>query len=150
MRSDIRRRVEALMTDYFRDARSVTRALGRVRRAALPPTPTPIRLVGENLMCVVEGITFADFSKAVAAPAEWLSAFEAAVSRNVPVADDALAMIERVQQKQSYAPETFLPTTPINAFCIMRPDRGVGPHGRDARVRPARRHLPELNEISCV
>ena len=26
--SDIRRRVEALMTDYFRDARSVTRALG--------------------------------------------------------------------------------------------------------------------------
>ena len=34
---DMRRRVEALMTDYFKDARSVTRALGRVRRAALPP-----------------------------------------------------------------------------------------------------------------
>ena len=57
---DMRRRVEALMTDYFRDARSVTRALGRVRRAALPPAPTPIRLIGENLMWVVEGITFAD------------------------------------------------------------------------------------------
>ena len=37
---DMRRRVEALMTDYFKDARSVTRALGRVRRAALPPAPT--------------------------------------------------------------------------------------------------------------
>ena len=58
--ADMRRRVEALMTDYFRDARSVTRALGRVRRAALPPPPTPIRLIGENLMWVVEGITFAD------------------------------------------------------------------------------------------
>ena len=57
---DMRRRVEALMTDYFKDARSVTRALGRVRRAALPPVPTPIRLIGENLMWVVEGITFAD------------------------------------------------------------------------------------------
>ena len=57
---DVRRRVEALMTDYFKDARSVTRALGRVRRAAVPPAPTPIRLIGENLMWVVEGITFAD------------------------------------------------------------------------------------------
>ena len=38
---DMRRRVEALMTDYFKDARSVTRALGRVRRAALPPAADP-------------------------------------------------------------------------------------------------------------
>ncbi len=150
--SDIRRRVEALMTDYFRDARSVTRALGRVRRAALPPTPTPIRLVGENLMCVVEGITFADFSKAVAAPEEWLSAFEAAVSRNVPVADDALAMIERVQQKQSYPPETFLPTTTqqIRLLHFMRPRPGLSARlgeMRDCGLLGA--IFPELNEISC-
>ena len=102
---DMRRRVEALMTDYFRDARSVTRALGRVRRAAQPAPPTPIRLIGENLMWVVEGINFADAQTALAAPAEWLRAFEAAVSRNVPVADDALALMEREQQNQSYPPD---------------------------------------------
>src|SRR5918996_383483 len=72
---DMRRRVETLMTDYFKDARSVTRALGRVRRAAPPPAPTPIQLIGENLMWVVEGITFADAAKGLAAPAEWLRVF---------------------------------------------------------------------------
>ena len=69
----MRRRVEALMTDYFRDARSVTRALGRVRRAAMPPPPTSIRLIGENLMWVVEGITFAD-AKAAAVVAGRMAA----------------------------------------------------------------------------
>ena len=65
---DMRRRVEALMTDYFRDARSVTRALGRVRRAALPAPPTPIRLVGDNLMWLV-GPHLRDTATAAAEPA---------------------------------------------------------------------------------
>ena len=38
---DGRRRAEALMTDYFRHARTVTRVLGRVRRAAKPAPPRP-------------------------------------------------------------------------------------------------------------
>jgi [protein-PII] uridylyltransferase len=149
---DMRRRVEALMTDYFRDARSVTRALGRVRRVALPPPPTPIRLVGENLMCVVEGITFSDTAKAVAAPAEWLSAFEAAISRNVPVSDDALALIERELQKHRYAPEALHPTTAHKARILnfMRPRPGLSARlseMRDCGLLGA--ILPELNEISC-
>jgi [protein-PII] uridylyltransferase len=149
---DMRRRVEALMTDYFRDARSVTRALGRVRRAALPPAPTPIRLVGENLMCVVEGITFSDAAKAAAAPAEWLGAFEAAISRNVPVADDALALIERELQKHNYAPEVLHPTTAhrVRVLNFMRPRPGLSSRlseMRDCGLLGAM--FPELNEISC-
>ena len=140
------------MTDYFRDARSVTRALARVRRAAMPPTPTPIRLVGENLMCVVEGITFVDFSKAAAAPAEWLSAFDAAVSRNVPVADDALALIEREQQTHNYPPEVFHPTAGhrIRLLHFLRPRPGLSARlseMRDCGLLGA--IFPELNEISC-
>jgi [protein-PII] uridylyltransferase len=125
--ADMRRRVEALMTDYFKDARSVTRALGRVRRVALPSPPTQIRLIGENLMWVVEGITFADGGKAAAAPAEWLRVFEAAVSRNVPVADDALALIEREQQINAYPPEVLHPTADHRQRVVqlLRPRAGL-------------------------
>jgi [protein-PII] uridylyltransferase len=149
---DMRRRVEALMTDYFRDARSVTRALARVRRAAMPPPPTPIRLVGDNLMCVVEGITFVDFAKAAAAPGEWLNAFDAAVSRNVPVADDALALIERELQKHSHPPDVFYPTDG-HRICLLqflRPRPGLSARlseMRDCGLLGA--IFPELNEISC-
>ena len=149
---DMRRRVESLMTDYFRDARSVTRALGRVRRAALPPAPTPIRLIGENLMWVVEGITFADAATALEAPAEWLRVFEAAVSRNVPVADDALALMEREQQTRQYAPEAFHPAPEHQHRILqfMRPRAGLAARlgeMRDCGLLGA--IFPELNEISC-
>src|SRR5687767_2312251 len=149
---DMRRRVEALMTDYFKDARSVTRALGRVRRAALPPAPTPIRLIGENLMWVVEGITFADAATAMAEPADWLRVFDAAVSRNVPVADDALALMEREHQKHNYAPEVFHPTPEHQRRLLqfMRPRAGLSARlseMRDCGLLGA--IFPELNEISC-
>jgi [protein-PII] uridylyltransferase len=151
-RPDMRRRVEALMTDYFKDARSVTRALGRVRRAALPPEPTPIRLIGENLMWVVEGITFADAPAALAAPEDWLRVFEAAVSRNVPVADDALALMEREQQTRNYAPEAFHPTPEHQRRLLqfMRPRAGLSARlseMRDCGLLGA--IFPELNEIAC-
>jgi [protein-PII] uridylyltransferase len=149
---DVRRRVEALMTDYFRDGRNVTRALGRVRRAAIPPPATPIRLIGENLMWVVEGITFRDAAKAAEAPAEWLHAFEAAVSRNVAVADDALALIEREQQINNYPPEVFHPTLEHRQRLMqfLRPRPGLSARlseMRDCGLLGA--ILPELNEILC-
>jgi [protein-PII] uridylyltransferase len=124
---DGRRRAESLMTDYFKHARSVTRALGRVRRAAMPPQPTPIRLIGENLMWVVEGIAFGDAAWAVAHPASWIGAFEAAVSRNVPVSDDALALIERELEIHQYRPETFHPTDEdrLRIVQFLRPRPGL-------------------------
>jgi [protein-PII] uridylyltransferase len=148
-----RRRVEALMTDYFKHARSVTRALNRVRRVAMPPAPTPIRLIGENLMWVVEGITFVDNAKAAASPASWLRAFEAAVSRNVPVADEALALVEREQQVNTYAPEVFHPTEEDRQRVVqfLRPRPGLSARlseMRDCGMLGA--IFPELNEISCL
>ncbi|HKY22126.1 MAG TPA: HD domain-containing protein, partial [Vicinamibacterales bacterium] len=150
--ADVRRRVEALMTDYFTDARSVTRALGRVRRVAMPSAPTPIRLIGENLMWVVEGINFADPAAAAASPAEWLRVFDAAVSRNVPVADDALALMEREQHVHRYAPEVFHPTIEHRQRIVqfLRPRPGLSARlseMRDCGLLGA--ILPELNEISC-
>ena len=149
---DMRRRVERFMTDYFRDARGVTRGLGRVRRAALPPAPTPIRFVGENLMWVVEGITFADPVAAAGTPAEWLRAFDAAVSRNVPVADDALALIERELALRKYGPEALHPTDQHKRRVLefLRPRSGLA-----ARLGEMRDCgllgviFPELNEIAC-
>jgi [protein-PII] uridylyltransferase len=148
---DMRRRVEALMTDFFKDARLVTRALGRVRRAAMPPLPTPISLIGENLMWVVEGITFADPARAATEPAEWLHVFDAAVSRNVRVADDALALIEREQQLHAYTPEALHPTADHRQRLIefLRPRPGL--FARLSEMRDCGflgALLPELNEIS--
>ena len=149
---DARRRAEALMTDYFRHARAVTRVLGRVRRAAKPAPPTPIRLIGENLMWVVEGITFADMVKAAAAPVSWLRAFDAAVSRNVPVADEALALMEREQETHRYRPDTFLPTIAHKQRLVqfLRPRPGLSARlgeMRDCGVLGA--IFPEFDEISC-
>jgi [protein-PII] uridylyltransferase len=150
--SDGRRRAESLMTDYFKHARSVTRALGRVRRAAMPPPPIPIRLIGENLMWVVEGIAFRDTARAVAHPASWLDAFEAAVSRNVPVADDALALVERELAIHHYRPEVFHPANEdrLRIVQFLRPRPGLSARlseMRDCGLLGA--IFLEFNEISC-
>src|SRR5436309_10253277 len=149
---DARRRAEALMTDYFRRARTVTRVLGRVRRAAKPAPPTPLRLVGENLMWVVEGITFADMTQAAAFPVSWLRAFEAAASRNVPVADEALALMEREQESHRYPPDTFLPSGAHKQRLVqfLRPRPGLSARlgeMRDCGLLGAL--FPEFDEISC-
>jgi [protein-PII] uridylyltransferase len=103
-------------------------------------------------MWVVEGITFADAAKASAAPARWLRLFDAAVSRNVPAADDALALIERELQKNAYPPEAFHPTSDDRARILqfMRPRPGLSARlseMRDCGLLGA--ILPDLNEISC-
>ena len=149
---DARRRAEALMTDYFRHARTVTRVLGRVRRAAKPAPPTPLRLVGENLIWVVEGITFADMTQAAAFPVSWLRAFEAAASRNVPVADEALALMEREQENHRYPPDTFLPSGAHTQRLVqfLRPRPGLSARlgeMRDCGLLGAL--FPEFDEISC-
>jgi [protein-PII] uridylyltransferase len=117
-----------------------------------PPPPTPIRLIGENLMWVVEGVTFSDSATAAAAPADWLRPFDAAVSRNVPVADDALALMEREQQRHGHTPDVFHPTPEHQRRIIqfMRPRPGLAARlgeMRDCGMLGA--IFPELNEISC-
>ena len=92
----IGQRVEALMADYFRHARVVQRALLRARRAAGPAGSDTTRVtLTRDLELTAEGVAFADERRAAAAPSTWLDLFEAALDHGAPVADSALALIER-------------------------------------------------------
>ena len=151
--ADMRRRVEALMTDYFKDARSVTRALGRVRRAALPPEPTPIRLIGENLMWVVEGITFADTAGRVggagrlAAGVRRRGVAQRARRRRCARADGARAA-EAQLPARGVPPDAASIST--GSLQFMRPRPGLSARlseMRDCGLLGA--IFPELNEIAC-
>ena len=149
---DGRRRAEALMTDYFRHARSVARVLGRVRRAAKPVAATPIRFIGENLIWVVEGVTFADKAKAIEYPVSWLRAFDAAVTRNVPVADEALALMERELELGKHTLDALLPSHAHKERFLqfLRPRPGLS--ARLAEMRDCGllgTIFPEFDEISC-
>ena len=150
---DVRRRVEALMTDYFRDARSVTRALGRVRRAALPPPPTPIRLIGENLMWVVEGITFADAASRrrlagrVAARVRSRRLAQRACRRRCARVDRAGAAVAPSSRRTCFIRRRSIDGGSCS-FCA----RGPGLAARLSEMRDCGllgAIFPELNEISC-
>src|SRR5204863_6983724 len=80
--------VERVMSDYFRHARSVSRALEWTRRMA----PTP---VGRNLVRSRDGIRFVDATEARARPESWLGVFQAAIDSASPVADDTLGLIQQ-------------------------------------------------------
>jgi [protein-PII] uridylyltransferase len=95
-------RVEALMADYFRHARTVARVLDRARRTA----PIP---VGPNLGRTADGVGFIDSRKAGIQPATWLAAFQAALDADTPVADQALDAIR--QNVHRYSIGDFLPTS---------------------------------------
>jgi [protein-PII] uridylyltransferase len=94
-------RVEALMADYFRHARTVARVLDRARRTA----PVP---VGPNLGRTADGVGFIDLRKAGIQPATWVAAFQAALDADTAVADQALDAIQ--QNVHRYAIGDFLPT----------------------------------------
>jgi [protein-PII] uridylyltransferase len=93
-------RVEALMADYFRHARTVARVLDRARRTA----PVP---VGVNLGRTHDGVRFVDARKAAIQPATWVAAFQAALDTNTAVADQTLDVIR--QNVDRYAVADFLP-----------------------------------------
>jgi [protein-PII] uridylyltransferase len=103
-------RVERMMGDYFRHARSVARALAWARRAA----PVP---VGSNLGRGRDGIRFIDIRQAAVQPATWLGAFQAAIDANCSVSDDALACIR--QNAERFAVDDFLPT-PAHRAAFLR------------------------------
>jgi [protein-PII] uridylyltransferase len=93
-------RVEALMADYFRHARTVARVLDRARRTA----PRP---VGLNLGRTHDGVRFIDARKAAIQPATWVAAFQAALDAGTAVADDTLDVIR--QNVARYSLSDFLP-----------------------------------------
>jgi [protein-PII] uridylyltransferase len=55
-----------------------------------------------------ETVAFVDAARAATEPASWIDTFDAAVARNVPVADESLVVIR--QHVARYPPEAFFPT----------------------------------------
>jgi len=95
-----RQRVERMMSDYFRHARTANRSLAWVHTAA----PIP---VGSNIGRSERGIRFIDPVKAAQQPETWLRLFDAAIEHESVVSDAALATIR--QNASRYGAEDFFP-----------------------------------------
>ncbi len=103
---EARQRVERLMSDYFRHARTVARSLEWARRTA----PVP---VGPNLGLTRDGIRFLDPVLAARTPSSWLGAFQAAIDSGVDVTEDALSCMQ--QHVDRYRWDDFFPTASARA-----------------------------------
>jgi [protein-PII] uridylyltransferase len=111
-------RVERLMSDYFRHARTVSRSLEWARRTA----PVP---VGPNLGLSRDGIRFLDPVQAARTPASWVGAFQAAIEADTEVTDEALSCIQ--QHADRYRAEHFTPEPRDRAALLrlLRPRGGL-------------------------
>jgi [protein-PII] uridylyltransferase len=105
-----RQRVERLMSDYFRHARTINRALEWARTTA----PTP---VGPNLGLSRDGVRFLDPVQAARNPSSWIPAFQAAIDAQVVVSDDALSCIQ--QHVDRYRADDFFPQ-PADRTALLR------------------------------
>ena len=95
-----RLRVERLMSDYFRHARTVSRSLEWARRTA----PVP---VGSNLGLSRDGTRFLDPVQAARNPGSWIGAFQAAIDAGTEVTEEALSCIQ--QHVDRYRADDFFP-----------------------------------------
>jgi [protein-PII] uridylyltransferase len=91
-----RRRVETLMSEYFRTARAASRALARSQRVARPPIAraAPIK-VGRHFEIAADGIRFVDLELAASRPSLWVEIFRLALADGGPVSEAALDCIEQ-------------------------------------------------------
>jgi [protein-PII] uridylyltransferase len=102
------KRVEALMADYFRHARAVTRSLESSRRMIAPAVAQiERRRIGKFLDVGADGVRFAD-SRATRMPELWIEAFRVALANGCAVSEVALACIE--QNIGRYAVDDFVST----------------------------------------
>jgi [protein-PII] uridylyltransferase len=104
-----RQRVERLMSDYFRHARIVARALDWARKSA----PVP---VGPNLGFSRDGIRFLDPILAARNPATWIGAFQAAIDHGTEVSEDALSCVQ--QHVDRYRADDFFPESADRAALL--------------------------------
>jgi [protein-PII] uridylyltransferase len=116
--AETRQRVERLMSDYFRHARTVTRVLDWTRRSA----PMP---VGPNLGLSRDGVRFLVADQAAREPASWIGAFQAAIDAGTEVADEAVSCIQ--QHVERFSSKDFVPTEASQAAVLrfLRPRQGL-------------------------
>jgi [protein-PII] uridylyltransferase len=82
------------VADYLERARGVFKSLVGGQRPVEPVDASRAEVVGDNLAVATGRVTFVDPARAAAEPQTWLAAFTAAAIRNIPVSDEALAVIE--------------------------------------------------------
>jgi len=113
-----RQRVERLMSDYFRHARTVSRSLEWARKTA----PAP---VGPNLGLSRDGIRFLDPIQAARDPSSWIGAFQAAINAGTEVTEEALSCIQ--QHVDRYRADDFFPDQAARAavLTLLKPREGL-------------------------
>jgi len=111
-------RVERLMSDYFRHARTVSRSLEWARKSA----PVP---VGANLGMSRDGVRFLDPVQAARNPASWVAAFGAAIDTDSEVSEEALSCIQ--QHVDRYRADDFFPVAADRdaLLTLLRPRKGL-------------------------
>jgi [protein-PII] uridylyltransferase len=116
--AEARQRVERLMSDYFRHARTVSRSLEWARRTA----PVP---VGPNLGLSRDGIRFLDPIHAARNPGSWIGAFQAAIDAGTEVTEEALSCIQ--QHVDRYRTNDFFPEARDRAALLrfLKPRPGL-------------------------
>jgi [protein-PII] uridylyltransferase len=116
--AEARQRVERLMSDYFRHARTASRLLEWARRTA----PTP---VGPNLGLSRDGVRFLDPVHAARTPSSWIGAFQAAIDAGAEVTDEASSCIQ--QHVDRYRPAEFTPEARDRAALLrlLKPRPGL-------------------------
>ena len=113
-----RQRVERLMSDYFRHARIVSRALEWARKTA----PVP---VGPNLGLSRDGVRFVDPLHAAHHPTSWIGAFQAAIDTGSSIAEETLGCIQ--QHVDRYRAADFFPEAEDRAalLTLLTPKPGL-------------------------
>ncbi len=148
---NIRQRVEALMSVYFRHARSIARELTRAQRGArLPVDTAPATHVGRHFEIAADGLRFADPASAASRPSLWPEIFRLALADGCPVSEQALDCIE--QNLSQFGADDFAGTEAerqqFRALLYPRP----GLYARLSEMHDCgllNRILPELEGIRC-
>jgi [protein-PII] uridylyltransferase len=113
-----RQRVERLMSDYFRHARTAHRSLSWAKKGA----PVP---VGPNLGVSRDGIRFLDPVQAARNPGTWIGAFQAAIDADTTVSEEALSCVQ--QHVDRFRADDFFPEPRDRAalLTLFKPRKGL-------------------------
>jgi [protein-PII] uridylyltransferase len=128
------------MAGYLQRARTVLHGLLRGRResptnerpAEIPPVvsqgpPVP---VGANLVITEGALAFVDSATASAEPLSWLRALDAALARNAPLSESALAIVR--QQAAGMSVSHLLPAQAADKLrTLLRPRQGLASRLRE-------------------